>query len=124
MTIVEPQDQESAPQVSEAPVLAPKPATLSPWRALTMGMCGVALLCAVTPYNDYRIKNTPLYSNHLPLGGLFLLAVLTLAVNPLLRRWRPRWTLKPGELLLFWVMASTGAGLAAAGLWRYRGPMV
>jgi hypothetical protein len=103
---------------------APEPARLAPWRALALGAGGVALLCAITPYNDYRVKNTYLYGCHLPIGGLFLFALLAMALNPLLRRYAPRRALRPGELLLVWAMLTTGAGLASSGLWRYLGPMV
>src|SRR5438046_8907801 len=75
MPTMPPQEKETLPPVAERPVPSPKPAYMKPWRALTMGACGVVLLCAVTPYNDYRINNTPLYSNHLPLRGLVLLSV-------------------------------------------------
>jgi hypothetical protein len=86
-------------------------------------VCGVALLCAITPYNDYKLKNTPLYGNHLPIGCLFLFALLALALNPLLRRFLPRCALRSGELLLIWAMWTAGAGLASSGLWRWVGPM-
>src|SRR5262249_31358939 len=103
---------------------APRPAYASPWRAIGLGVCGVALLCAVTPYNDYRLKNTPLYGNHLPIGGLFLFALLVMVLNPLLRRHWPRRAFRPGELLLISIMLTPGAGLASSGLWRWVGPMV
>jgi hypothetical protein len=109
---------------TEQPIPAPQRAYLAPWRAMALGACGVALLCAITPYNDYKLKNTPLYGNHLPIGALFLFALLTLALNPLLRRWLPRMAFRPGELLLVWAMLTTGAGLASSGLWRWIGPMV
>jgi hypothetical protein len=96
----------------------------SPWRALAVGACGVALLCLVTPYNDEHLRNTALYSNFLPVGGLFLFALLAIAFNPLLRRFVPRAVFQPAELLLIWAMLTTGAGLAASGLWRYLTPMV
>lgn len=103
---------------------APAPRLISPIRAFIIGACGVALLCAVTPYNDFRLKNTFLYGNHLPLGGLFLFALLIFGIQPLLRRNAPQHAFRPGELLLIWAMLTCGAGLASSGLWRYLGPMV
>lgn len=100
------------------------PETLRPWRSLAIGALAVAFLCALTPYNDYHLKNTYLYGSHLPVGGLCIFALLAMAVNPLLRRYLPRGALKSGELLLIWVMMTCGAGLASSGLWRYLGPIV
>src|ERR1051325_1760399 len=114
---------EAVVETPEQAAPAPRKAYLKPWRAMVIGVCGVALLCAITPYNDFKLKNTPLYGNHLPIGGLFLFAVMALAVNPLLRRFLPRRALNPGEMLLVWVMWTTGAGLASSGLWRWVGPM-
>src|SRR5438094_718624 len=55
-------------------------------RAVAIGLLCVAGLCAAVPYNDYRLQNTFLYGNHLPVAGIFLLMLLTLGVNALLRR--------------------------------------
>ena len=98
-----------APAASEAAPPLPMPVSVLPWRAMTVGACGVAFLCAITPYNDYHLHNTFLYGNHLPIGGLFVFAVLAMAVNPLLRRRAPRWAFRPGELLLIWAMLTCGA---------------
>jgi hypothetical protein len=81
-------------------------------------------LCLITPFNDYCLKNTYLYGNHLPIGGLFLFSLLALLYNPLARRFCRRLALGSGDLLVFWAMATTGAGLASSGLWRYLGPGV
>lgn len=93
-----------------------------PTRALAIGILGVALLCAVTPYNNFYLKGTFLYGNHLPVGALFLWLVLGEVVNPLLRRFVPRFALTSGELLLIWAMWTAGACLAGSGLWRMLAP--
>lgn len=98
--------------------------SLRPAVALLVGASGVALLCAITPYNDYHLKNTFLYGNHLPIGALCLFTLLAWLVNPLLRRLRPALALNTVELLIAWSMWATGASLASSGLWRYLGPMV
>ena len=95
-----------------------------PWAGFILGCLGVTVLCLVTPYNDYEAKNTYLYGNHLPLGGLFLFTVLAVLYNPLMRRTAPRLVLSAADLLVFWAMVSCGAGLASSGLWRYLGPAV
>lgn len=92
-------------------------------RSLALGVAGVALLCAVTPYNDFHLKQTYLYGNHFPLGCLFLFTLLTLIGNPLIRRISPRYALSRVELLTVWVMLISGSGLASSGLMRYLGPL-
>ena len=93
-------------------------------RPLAIGVIGVALLCAVTPYNNFYLKGTFLYGNHLPVGALFLWLVLEQLVNPVLRRFAPRLALTGGELLLIWAMWTAGACLAGSGLWRMLAPGV
>jgi hypothetical protein len=108
-----------------APPELPGRATIRfPGRALLLGVLGVALLCAATPYNNFKLKNTFLYGNHLPVGALFLFFLLLFGVNPVLRRRAPRWVLQPSELLLVWAMWTAGAGLAGPALWRTLGPIV
>lgn len=109
----------------EAPEHPPRSATpLRPVVAILVGAGGVAFLCAITPYNDYHLKNTFLYGNHLPIGALCLFTVLAWILNPLLRRLRPSLALSTPELLIAWSMWATGASLASSALWRYLGPMV
>ena len=48
-------------------------------RAVATGTLGVALLCAVAPYNDFVVANTFLVGSYLPLAlvlSIFLLVVL------------------------------------------------
>src|SRR5260370_18158946 len=93
-----------------------------PWAGLALGAAGVVGLCLITPFNDYRLKNTYLYGNHLPIGGLFLFSLLALLYNPLARRCCRRLALSSADLLVFWAMVTTGAGVASSWLGRYLGP--
>src|SRR5204862_3913381 len=118
-------------QLHEAPQPAPPgraalPIALSlrPWRAMALGVLGVTALCAATPYNNFKLHNTFLYGNHLPVGALFGFFVLLFLINPLLRRFAPRLHWRPGELLLVWAMWTVGGGLAGPALWRTLGPVV
>src|SRR6476646_5018714 len=81
------------------------------WAGLALGSVGVVALCLITPFNDYHVKNTYLYGCHLPVGGIFLFSLLALLYNPLARRFCPRLALGAGDLLVFWAMVTTGAGL-------------
>src|SRR4051812_41373876 len=38
------------------------------WRSVLIGLAGVVLICALTPYNDYALNNTFLVGNNLPVG--------------------------------------------------------
>ncbi|MEI6913554.1 MAG: DUF6785 family protein [Armatimonadota bacterium] len=100
-----------------------KPSSIPTIRSLVLGVVGVALLCAVTPYSDDRLKQTYIYGNHFPLGCLFLFTLLTLVGNPMLKRISPRYALNRVDLLTVWVMLISGSGLASSGLMRYLGPL-
>lgn len=93
------------------------------WRSCVVGLSGVVVLCAITPYNDYRLHQTYLYGNHFPLGCLFFFLVVVLGLNTGLRTLRREWALRERELLGVWVMLASGAGLASSGLMRYLGPL-
>ncbi len=93
------------------------------WRSAIIGLGGVALLCAITPYNDFHLHQTYLYGNHFPLGCLFLFTVLVVVVNQALRRIRRSFALRQQELLVVWAMLVCGSGLASSGLMRYLGPV-
>lgn len=93
------------------------------WRSALIGLGGVTLLSAITPYNDYHLHQTYLYGNHFPVGCLFLFIVIVLVVNTLLRLLRPASALAQIELLTIWAMFITGSGFASSGLMRYLGPI-
>jgi len=94
------------------------------WRSGLVGAIGVALLCAITPYNDYHLHQTLLYGNHFPVGCLFLFTFIALVVNSALRKIRPSSAFRQQELLVIWAMLICGAGLASSGLLRYLAPML
>ncbi|MCE2396336.1 hypothetical protein J4G02_17510, partial [Candidatus Poribacteria bacterium] len=73
-------------------------------RAIIIGLALVIIQTAVTPYNDYYLQGTDISGSHFPLGALFVLIVLTLGINPVLKKIRPKAELNPGELMIVWVM--------------------
>ncbi len=93
-------------------------------RSGLVGIAGVVLLCAITPYNDYHLHQTLLYGNHFPIGCLFLFTFLALGVNTFLRRFFPGREFRQQEMLVVWAMLICGAGLASSGLMRYLAPML
>ncbi|MCZ7600569.1 MAG: hypothetical protein M5U09_26540 [Gammaproteobacteria bacterium] len=93
-------------------------------RALLLGLCLSLLLCGVTPYNDFKIGATYLAGNHLPIASFFVLLLLVLGPNALLRRLRPTLALAPGELLTIWAMCAVSSGLPSSALCRYLIPHI
>lgn len=91
---------------------------------MLLGLAGTLVLCGLTPYNDYKIAATYIAGNHLPIGSFFLLSVLILVVNVILRAIRPQVALQPGELLTIWAMTAVSSGLPSSGLFRYLTPHI
>jgi len=87
-----------------------------------LGLAGVAVICGLTPYNDYALGNTYLVGNNLPLGVVLLAFVFVVAVNGPLCRWWPRWSLSSGELAVAFSMTLVSCALPSSGLMRYFPP--
>ncbi|GBC98973.1 hypothetical protein HRbin17_01494 [bacterium HR17] len=78
----------------------------------------------LVPYNDLYLRNTPLAGNLLPTNTVLTLLVLAVGINPLLRRWAPRWALSSAELAGLWALLLIPSGIPMAGFWRYILPQV
>ena len=94
------------------------------WRAFVIGLVLVAGLSLITLYNDSAILNTGLGNNHFPVGAFFLLVLLTLGVNTLLRLMRRVRALGQGELMLIWCMMIVASTVPSNGLLRNFFPLV
>lgn len=95
-----------------APAIAPgKSFSL---RALIAGFILVIGVALVTPANDWLLRNTYFYSQHLPVGVSLLVVLLGVVINPLLGRWRFR----SGELMVIVGMLLVLGGVASSGLNR------
>jgi hypothetical protein len=81
-----------------------KPAGAISARAVVIGLLLSVALSLVIPYIDVFLSDTFLGSCHLPPGAVFVLLVLVLVVNPLLRLMHRRWPLNRVELLLIYCM--------------------
>ncbi|NLO72900.1 MAG: hypothetical protein GX100_02170, partial [candidate division WS1 bacterium] len=88
-------------------VLAPRTASPSypvTGRALVTGLL-LSLACGLfIPYLDHFLSGTFLGAQHLPPGAIFVLMVLILVVNPVLRRLSSRLAFTRGELLVIYAM--------------------
>lgn len=89
------------------------------WRAFAVGGLYVLFLSALTPYNDYYVRNTFIAGNHFPIGQFFLFSLLILAVNPALRRIRPSAAFSAAELMVIWIMMIVASGIPSSGFLRY-----
>jgi hypothetical protein len=89
------------------------------WRSILLGLCGVAFICGLTPYNDYALNNTFLVGNNLPLGAIMLLFLFTLLVNGPLSRSVPKYAFSSGELTVAFSMTLVSCALPSSGLMRY-----
>jgi hypothetical protein len=88
-------------------------------RSVLLGLTGAALICGLTPYNDYALANTPLVGNNLPLGVVMMLFLFLLLVNGPLNRLAPRWAFTPAELAVALAMVLVACAMPSSGLMRY-----
>ncbi|GAB4457709.1 MAG: hypothetical protein OHK0029_17960 [Armatimonadaceae bacterium] len=93
-------------------------------RAVTIGLLCAIFLCAVTPYNDFKIAATYIAGTQFPIGSLFVLFFLSAGVNVALRRFAPRTAFRPGELFTIWTLITVASGLPSSGMMRYFLPQI
>ena len=86
--------------------------------ALLTGLIMVILFCALTPYNNVKLQNSPLAGGHFPLASFGCLLLLLVVVNPLISCWKKEWRFHLHELLLVWSMVTVATGIAYTGLMR------
>lgn len=96
-----------------------KPSARLSVRALIIGAVLLVGLIAVTPYNDYYIRGSYMANHHVPVAASFVLILICLLVNPLLRLSRRVQALSQRELTIVWACMAAGSGLASAGLMRF-----
>jgi hypothetical protein len=82
------------------------------------------LFAFITPINDLYLRNTPLAGNLLPTNTVLVLLFFVLLVNPILRKFAPRFALQTPELASLWALLVIPSGIAMAGFWRYILPQI
>jgi len=65
--------------------------------------------CLIVPYNDYVIRNVFLASRHFSVGPFFVLIVMVLIGNAILRGFHPKLALSPQELVTIWCICHVTA---------------
>ncbi|MGQ9795075.1 DUF6785 family protein [Desulfosoma sp.] len=88
------------------------------WSAIALGLLFSILFCALTPYNNVRLQNTPLAGGHFPLASFAVLLFFAAVYNPLARCVHRNAALAAHELLLLWSMVTVATGIAYTGLFR------
>ena len=89
------------------------------WRSLLIGVIGVVFVCALTPFNDYVVNNTPVAGNYLPVGVILFFMAFILLINAPLHAWAPRHALGAAELAVPLGMMLVSCGLSGSGLMKY-----
>ncbi len=87
-------------------------------RALTIGLLCAVAECLIAPYNDYVIRNTFLAGGHFPVAPFFVLTILVLVINTILRGINPRLALSSHELITIWCIMIAAAGIPSSGMMR------
>jgi uncharacterized membrane protein (Fun14 family) len=98
--------------------LQPRAGRFITLRSVALGTLLVAGTCALTPYNDYVVANTPMIGSFLPLALVISFFVLVVLVNAPLHRFAPKHALSSGELGVMMLMLLVAASVPATGLMR------
>lgn len=101
--------------------MGPKTTEQSVLRAATaagIGLIGCVLIWVATPYNNFVLGLSFIADSYLPVAALFLILVLVLGVNPLLRLLRPSLALTRGQLAIILGMMLVACVVPGQGLLR------
>ncbi len=88
------------------------------WRAFIIGLACVIGLCLLDPYTSFNKSYGWNTVGHFPTGPAFLLVVLTVGGNLLLKLIRRRWAFRQSELMLIWCMLIVSCITPSDGMMR------
>ncbi len=88
-------------------------------RSVLLGLLGVVLIAALTPYNDYAMGNTYLIGNFLPIGLVLVTLAILFLINAPLRKFAPKLAIREAELAVILGMILAGCAVPSSGLMRY-----
>jgi len=86
--------------------------------ALAVGLVGSIFIWIVVPYNNFVLGNSYISDDYMPVAALFVMAVIVLGLNPLLRHWRPRLALDSLQLSLVFGILLVACVTPSQGLLR------
>src|SRR4051812_29414802 len=75
------------------------------WRSVLLGTLAVAIVCGLTPYNDFVLSDTSFTAGYLPLSAVLILFVLVVGINAPLHYFAPRHALAQRELAVIVLMS-------------------
>lgn len=88
------------------------------WRAPIIGLIFAISICVLTPYNNVYLQATPLGGGHFPLAPFFIFLILAI-ITTIIRAIKNNINLLTGgELLVIWIQAVIGSGIAYTGFAR------
>lgn len=87
-------------------------------RSVLIGSIFAALICGLTPYNDYVAVNTFLVGSYFPLGMALLFFLLVVLVNPLILMVAPKRALRTPEMAVILTMTLVSCSIPSQGLLR------
>jgi len=86
------------------------------WRAFMIGLIAVLMLCLLEPYTSFNKGYGYSAGDHFPAGAVFMLVLLVLVVNVVIKKIRRRAAFRQAELMLVWCMLIVGASVPSDGL--------
>lgn len=86
--------------------------------AVLIGLFGSVLIWIAAPYNNFVIGSSYITDSYLPVASLALALLLVLCVNPLLRRFAPRFSLRSSHMAIAFGMILMASVLPGQGLLR------
>jgi len=92
-----------------------KPGVLAP---ILIGLAGAVFVWFVTPYNNFVLGNAYISDDFMPVAALFVLLVLVLGVNPLLRRLAPASALDARQMAIVFGILLVASITPSQGLLR------
>src|SRR5215207_3609652 len=101
--------------------LAPRTHAVT-WRSVLLGTLAVAIVCGLTPYNDFVLSDTSFTAGYLPLSAVLILFVVVIGINAPLHYFAPRHALAQRELAVVVLMSLLACGLPSWGLMRFLVP--
>jgi hypothetical protein len=86
--------------------------------ALAIGLFGALIIWGTTPYNNFIIGNAYISDSFLPLCALFLIIILILVINPVIRWLKPGLALNIRQIALILIIMMVASVPASSGFLR------
>ena len=93
-------------------------------RAIFIGIIWVIVQSIIAPYNNYYIRGSSLSGNHFPVTSVFILTVLCLVVNVIIKKVKPGRELSAKELATVWIMTAIASSIPSWGLIAFLVPLL